>query len=60
MKAWIVCVLMTTLFVAAIILLGQCSEQRASTDKSSGMLEQCQCDFDALLNKCYGGVHGSD
>jgi hypothetical protein len=60
MKVWIACVLMVASFVAAIILLGQCSDQRASTDKASGMLEQCQRDFDVLLNKCYGGVHGSD
>jgi hypothetical protein len=58
MKAAIVTLLIMGSFVGCVILLGNCLGRSRTDDKTNGMLEQCQRDFDVLLERCSG--YGTD
>jgi hypothetical protein len=59
LKACSVSLLVIALFVGSLVLFSQCNSRSTNADKTSGMLEQCQHDFDILLDKCYGGANGN-
>jgi hypothetical protein len=59
-RLWFIPLITMVCFVGLLLLLNKCGHNSRNQNVSKGMLEQCQRDFDLLLESCYGSKNESD